>query len=388
LKTVDADLILVGGGLANSLIALQLAERQPRLKILLLESNARLGGNHTWCFHTTDVTDSLYQFLRPLIEKSWPTYDIRFPERSRTLQGGYNAILSDQLDRVTSKILGDRVICNARAATVTANAVELDDGRRFTAAAVIDGRGDTGNRDLWICYQKFIGQVIQLDQPHGLSSPLLIDATVAQRGGFRFMYVLPFAHDQLLIEDTRYSDTPALEHEYMRNEIQVYAARHGWRIEHLVREEEGVLPVVLGGNIQQFWAHDPGVPRSGIRAGLFNYTTGYSLPEAARCAHDIATLPKLSSEVLYAMLRRRSESLWRRGRFLRMLNRMLFLAAEPEQRYRVLQHFYRLPDDTVRRFYAGQTGTLDRVRILSGRPPVPIAPAIKAILATQTINPA
>jgi lycopene beta-cyclase len=385
---MDADLILAGGGLANTLIALYLAKQKPQLRVLLLEQDSKLGGNHTWCFHTADVTASQFNILLPLIEQSWQSYDIRFPERARTLHGGYNAILSDRLHQVAVETLGNRVICNARTTCVTANAVELEDGRHLTAPAVIDGRGDPGNQALWVCYQKFVGQVIRLDRPHEIVSPLLMDATVEQREGFRFIYVLPLAPDQLLIEDTRYSDTPRLEREEMREAIRDYADQNDWQIAEMLREEEGVLPVVLGGDFKKFWVQDAGVPRSGIRAGLFNYTTGYSLPEAVRCADDISRLPEINSTILYPMLRQRSERLWRRSGFLRMLNRMLFLAGEPEHRYRVLQHFYRLPENTVHRFYAGQPSTLDRFRILSGVPPVPVAPAIKAMLTGRASRPA
>lgn len=45
----------------------------------------------------------------------------------------------------------------------------------------------------------------------------------------------------------------------------------------------------------------------------------------------------------------------------------------------MLQHFYRLPDDLVGRFYAGRSTALDKLRILSGRPPVPIGAALKAL---------
>ena len=51
----DADLIFVGGGLANTLIALKLADTQPNLKILLIEKSPDIGGNHTWSFHGTDL---------------------------------------------------------------------------------------------------------------------------------------------------------------------------------------------------------------------------------------------------------------------------------------------------------------------------------------------
>ena len=62
-----------------------------------------------------------------------------------------------------------------------------------------------------------------------------------------------------------------------------------------------------------------------------------------------------------------------------MLTAMLFKAAEPEERYRILERFYRLDAGLVARFYAGQSSWLDRARVLSGKSPVPISRAIGAI---------
>jgi lycopene beta-cyclase len=58
---------------------------------------------------------------------------------------------------------------------------------------------------------------------------------------------------------------------------------------------------------------------------------------------------------------------------------MLFHAAEPRLRYRVLEHFYRLPEAVIARFYAARLTRLDKLRILSGRPPVAIGRAIAAM---------
>jgi lycopene beta-cyclase len=67
---------------------------------------------------------------------------------------------------------------------------------------------------------------------------------------------------------------------------------------------------------------------------------------------------------------------WRRQRFLRLLSRMLFLAAEPGQRRRVMERFYGLPEALIARFYAGVPTLGDKARTLSGRPPVPIRRAL------------
>ena len=58
---------------------------------------------------------------------------------------------------------------------------------------------------------------------------------------------------------------------------------------------------------------------------------------------------------------------------------MLFLAAKPNERVRVFEHFYRLPDDLVGRFYGGRLSLADKARILTGKPPVPVLRALKAI---------
>ncbi|TNE49754.1 MAG: lycopene cyclase family protein, partial [Sphingomonadales bacterium] len=53
--------------------------------------------------------------------------------------------------------------------------------------------------------------------------------------------------------------------------------------------------------------------------------------------------------------------------------------AIPEQRVEIFERFYRLPEGLIERFYSGRSGMTDKARILIGRPPVPIARAIKAL---------
>ena len=380
---MDADLILVGGGLANTLIASRLRARQPQLKLLMLERDETLGGNHTWCFHGTDVNENQRAWLQEFVVKDWTGHRIVFPHLDREVAGSYHAITAEQLHRVATAQLGDAIVTGVEVTDVGPESVSLADGRRFTAPAVIDGRGDPGGHDLDVRFQKFLGLVLEVEEPCGLDAPLLMDARVPQLDGYRFMYSLPFGPRQILVEDTRYSDTPALERESMRAAILDYAAGRSWRVARVLREEEGVLPVVLGGDLKAYWQAAPGVPRSGIRAGLFHYTTGYSLAEAARLADDLAGFSRFRSAELYQFVRARSFRLWRAGLYFRLLNRMLFLAGEPAQRYRVFEHFYRLPDPLVGRFYAGRPSWPDRVRILSGKPPVPVGRALGSLFGGQ-----
>jgi lycopene beta-cyclase len=380
---VRADVVLVGGGLANCLIALRLRALRPEVQVLLLERDDELGGQHTWSFHAGDLTREHNAWMSPVVARSWPRHEVRFPAFLRRLESAYHSITSRSLRAVVTRELGDRVRTGVEVAALGPNVVRLGDGLCINAGAVVDGRGDPGGGHLELGFQKFLGQTLTLDEPHGLAGPVLMDATVPQKDGFRFVYTLPFGDRHLLVEDTRYSDTPGLARDELRKEIADYAQARGWRVCGVEAEEEGSLPIVLSGDIEAFWdASGPGIPRSGMRAALFHQTTGYSLPEAVRLADAIAATTDLTGPALYTLTRDRSRDAWRRGRFFRLLNRMLYRAAEPPRRYRVLEHFYRLPEPLISRFYAGRVTWRDMARVLSGRPPVPVMRAIRAMLGS------
>ncbi|WP_312449873.1 lycopene beta-cyclase CrtY [Mixta calida] len=374
------DLILVGGGLANGLIAWRLRQLQPQLKMLLLEAGAEPGGNHTWSFHQDDLTPAQHAWIAPLVAHRWPGYDVRFPALTRRLDGGYLSITSGRFAAVIAEALGDSLRTRTPVSALTPETVTLADGSLLRASAVIDGRGYQPGAHLTIGFQAFLGQQWRLSQPHGLTRPLLMDATVDQSAGYRFVYTLPLSADSLLIEDTHYIDRATLGDDRARQHIADYAAAQGWALERLEREEQGNLPITLAGDCRAFWQQKAGQPCSGLRAGLFHSTTGYSLPQTAALADLIARQRDLSSGALFALTRDYAQRQWRRQRFFRMLNRMLFLAGRPDGRWQVMQSFYQLNHGLIARFYAGQLTLADKARILTGKPPVPVGEALQAVL--------
>jgi lycopene beta-cyclase len=64
----------------------------------------------------------------------------------------------------------------------------------------------------------------------------------------------------------------------------------------------------------------------------------------------------------------------------RLLNRMLFLAALPDERYRVLERFYEHNEALVGRFYAARPVLKDWMTILSGKPPLPVGRAASTLI--------
>jgi len=374
------DIILVGGGLANGLIALRLRQQCPALRVLLLEADSQPGGNHTWSFHEGDITPDQHRWMAPLVAHRWQGYDVRFPRLNRTLAGEYLSITSARFAAVLTETLGESLQTDAVVTDITPETVTLADGTRLRASAVIDGRGYTPDKHLNTGSQSFLGQQWRLRQPHGLTRPILMDATVNQQGGYRFVYTLPISANELLIEDTHYIDAARLHLSATRQNIADYARQQGWYLESLVREEQGHLPIMLAGDFPAYWQARDKQPCSGLRAGLFHATTGYSLPHAVALADAIAGSTEFSAAAVFSVIHRYALHQWHAQRFFRTLNRMLFLAGDADKRWQVMQHFYSLNEGLIARFYAGQLNLADKARILAGKPPVPVGEAMLAIL--------
>jgi len=374
-------LIIAGGGLAGGLAALALAERRPDVDFLIVEEGERFGGNHVWSFFDSDVADCDHGLIEPLVARRWRDHEVRFPNRNRTLGFGYSSVRSADLDaRMRKALAPSRYRLGSRVAELGPNHVTLATGERLAASAVIDARGAGPLPRLDLAWQKFVGLTCRFEDDHGIARPVIMDACVDQDDGYRFVYSLPFSATQMLVEDTYYSTSPILDVPLVRCRVGSHLLRRGLEPAEILSQEAGVLPILLGGRLEDLWsASDPPVARLGLRGGFFHPTTGYSLPDAVRNAVLLTEQAEFTSDALHAVFRRRAEALWQQRRFYQRLNRMLFRAAEPKRRYRVLEHFYRLPEPLIARFYAGRLTALDKLRILSGRPPVPVGRAMTAM---------
>lgn len=378
----QCDLAIAGGGLAGGLIALALAKLRPELNIALIEAEDHFGGNHIWSFFESDIAAENRWLVDPLISRQWDSYDVHFPEYSRRLSNGYFSIESSNLDSALRKRLPpETLITGQRAEAVENGRVILADGATVTAPAVIDVRGGGNMSALETGWQKFCGQMLKLRQPHGLERPVIMDATVEQIDGYRFIYCLPFSDSCVFVEDTYYSDTADLDSTTSHDRIAEYASRQGWDIDRICSTEKGQLPVIYGGDFDAFWAANGTIDaRAGARAALIQPITSYSLPMAVKTALLIAELPEINQSSLDKMLRSLAAKHWKDGKFYRLLCAFLFLGADPDQRYKTLQHTYAKNEQLLARFYAGTSTRMDQLSLLSGKPPIPVSRAMPLLL--------
>ena len=376
------DLAIAGGGLVGGLVALALAKLRPDLDIALIEAEDHFGGNHIWSFFESDVEPEHRWLLDPLISRQWDSYDVHFPQYSRSLSNGYFSIESANLDRELRKRLPSGALkTGQKVKSVKKQRIGLADGSEIAARAVLDARGGGDVSALDIGWQKFCGQMLRLKAPHGLERPVIMDATVEQIDGFRFLYCLPFSDTEIFVEDTYYADSPELDRATSHKRIADYAAAQGWQIETVLSEEQGQLPVIYGGDFGAFWAANKGVDaRAGARAALIQPITSYSLPLAVKTAMLIAEMPEISQKTLDKTLRNLATKHWKNGKFYRMLCAFLFLGADPDKRYKTLEHTYTKDEKLLARFYAGKSTRLDQANLLTGKPPIPVSRAIPLLL--------
>jgi lycopene beta-cyclase len=377
-------IVLVGAGLASAIIAQRLSTVRDAPQIVILEATDQPFGEHTWSFHKADLQPSSLGWIAPLIAHEWDGQSVRFGSYERHLPSGYASLTSASVSAAIERLPNVSLSRNIEITALSSAHVTFANATTQAASCVIDCRGYRPSASMVLGYQKFVGLEVELSEPHGLPRPVIMDASVDQLDGYRFVYLLPMTPTRALIEDTRYSEGANLDDAQIAADIHAYATCQGWNIADVVRRENGVLPIVLAHDFDRFWSELPkDVAHAGLRAGLFHPTTGYSLPDAVHVADLIAENWPIDSAALASVIRGHAARQHKKQGFYRLLNRMLFLAAEPDRRHLVLERFYKLPTPLIERFYAGRTTTTDILRILTGKPPVPIHRALACLSEAQ-----
>ena len=375
----ECDVIILGAGLAGTLIAARIAEVQPHIEFIILDSQEQLGGIQTWSFHDGDLSSQQHQWVAPFLTRTWPRHEVRFPDFERILPSAYHSIASADFYRHMVPRLGNRLRLNTKVTAVEPHRVTTSTGAVFKGKLIIDSRG-LGAHDFTgrAGFQKFLGWDVTLKSPHGLEHAVLMDASLPQSQGFRFCYLLPWSTHRILVEDTSYSLNSNLDIHGLQNDLKNYIAHKNWEIESIDRQEQGVLPIPLTTDFYETTV-DSEVIRLGTRGGLFHFTTGYSFSDAVKVAFLLGSTVDLTSKNTRTVIEKYKEQRsFQRGFYL-FLNRVLFQAAAPDECLAIFSRFYKQNPDFIRRFYAGKTTTFDKIRLFSGKPPIAAKKILKII---------
>ena len=381
----EFDYILVGGGLQSGLIALALRHHQPDSRVLLVERDSHLGGNHTWSFHPQDVHSSASPWVDAVVEVRWPRYRVRLHQFEKWVDLNYASISSTHFSQIVGGCFDalqhsecpNRLLLQTEVTALMPNKIETSTGEVFHGRLVVDCRGPSSlsNNSFEQCgYQKFWGFEIELKSVWPYAVPTIMDDRIDQGDGFRFIYSLPFEPRRVLVEDTRFADNPSLNREECLGQVRRYLAELGVVDWSIVREESGVLPMPISTELMP-GAKTKGtdsVLAGGYSGGWFHAATGYSFPLAVSFAEALATTtPELASKAVQVL----AEKNHARSRFARFLNRLLFRLVKPTARYQIFRRFYRvLSNDSISRFYSHQFTSWDGFRIVVGFPPGGLRP--------------
>jgi lycopene beta-cyclase len=298
---IEVDHLILGAGCSGLSLAVHLGEKAARERgeILVLDARRELvARDRTWCS---------FGPVKPPFDRcvthSWSSWRIEAEGRTlvrHTPARPYQRVPSEVFFEFALEHLQGREAITVRSGVDAGEPrVEGSEHVRVStslgevrARMVWDARGgeprDVGRigSDIdWL--QHFVGWEVQTERPifePGVAT--LMDFEVSQRHGPHFVYVLPFAADRALVEDTYFSPAPLSESEY-RAQLETWLERHGAGSWTVTSTERGQIPMstaeVLSGG-------SPRVVAIGLRGGAAKPSTGYAFAFIQRQTRALARL--------------------------------------------------------------------------------------------------
>lgn len=135
-----------------------------------------------------------------------------------------------------------------------------------------------------VLQQHFIGWKIKTEQKiFNPELPTFMDFSIPQNGNTRFMYVLPTAENEALIEYTLFSKDLLPEKEY-ENAIEDYIQKLGISGYEIVEKERGQIPMTS----YQFWKNNTkNILNIGSAGGWTKASTGYTFKNTIKRANTL-----------------------------------------------------------------------------------------------------
>jgi lycopene beta-cyclase len=342
----EKPVIIIGGGLWGTLLALRIRECLPHLAFRLYEPGPQLGEKLAVSFHASDVSPESMNWLSPLISRSWDHYEVSFPKYTKKNEHKLCTMGPAHFHSVAREKLGSN--------TVFLNCSITPEEAIKEGSFVIDTMARGYYKGLG--YQKTHGLVVKLIHPHRLNSPVTMDAAVEQKNGFRYLQMLPLDEERLLLKDVRFSSDPLLYHVNMEPDLLREAHQRRWIVGDILERETEFR------KIPREYCHQFNEGRVIHLDGFVHDITGDALPDAVRLIDRMVQTSFRLGELKLVMRTYLNERRSRR-RILRIMNRMLYQVKTPcRERYQFFQSLHSMPPAIREKFYKGDLELKDILR--------------------------
>ena len=353
MATPGEKVLIVGGGLTGSLIALALTRLRPETDFLLIEQAGYFGGGPIAPFFRAAVPGDADWLIDSLIVAEWPSYYVGFEGVSLTLESPVGYLIQEQIHaEVAQSVPPERYRSGAAAVGGNAHSVQLGDGEILEAALVIDARGDFPASDPGSEGIQILNRLVHFTDPHALDRPILIDAAIRTRP-WTYLQYLPLAPRQLLI---RYVGGPP--DATMRSFANDPGLAEGGQV---VREFRTFEPFRLP--VRRTTPAHPGWIQARSAIGtLWHPTLSSPVACAARMALEIARRPSANPVLLAAAIAgSEAAALERTSRLTQLIGAVE--DERPEVRTAALRHLYGLDPEIIARFDGEKSSSGDYARM-------------------------
>ena len=259
--------------------------------ILLLDANPKKTNDRTWCFW--DAEESFQNLANIQWDAAWfktATFERKLdlnPYQYNMIKGldFYNLVFDliskqENIHFVNQKVvdfeeLGDHCIVKTASENYTCNKIF---NSIFSSELV------KKQTKYPLLQQHFVGWFIKSkEEVFNKDIATFMDFSVEQKGNTRFMYVLPTASDEALLEYTLFSKELLSKSEY-ENEIQKYIQKLGITEYEILEKEQGNIPMTC----YPFWKHNTkNILNIGSIGGWTKASTGYTFKNTTKKAKQL-----------------------------------------------------------------------------------------------------
>lgn len=276
------DYIIIGAGAAGlSLVHYILDSGLSESKVLIIDRDSKETNDRTWCFWEKEVGP-----FESIIHKCWGNANFKSKYHTEILElspfvykmirgADFYGLIKTQISKnpniefllgEVSNVLDD-----------IAEPKVVVDGVTYASKFVFDSRFSLTdiqlNKKDHLTLQHFKGWFIKTSSPSFDPNVLtFMDFDIPQKGGTRFMYVLPFSEDRALVEFTLFTPDLLEDQEYI-DQLKIYINQELAIEDYEIEEEEfGVIPM----STAKFNRGDGRVLKIGTTGGLSKGSTGFT----------------------------------------------------------------------------------------------------------------